>query len=376
MNGMDLGPEGATGEPDRSMPKHAVFVDPARKTIVLAIRGTSSLQDALTDCQCAGAPFLLGMAHEKFAHFAKSIVDRSYSRIVDYATANGTEQVVVTGHSLGAGVASLAGMYLRFRQLRDQALPGQINIKCFPIATPSCFRRDPENSPAYGTEVYRNHNQRMVDADPDIATGEVADPASPDHALKIEAVEYMFQNTHNFVLENDCIPHVGLAAEVAMWHEYKQIGEIAEFAPKVVLGVKVPNPTLLAATASSLAKAASRKYDEEYVDKFRAVFGPDHLGPPDDPRRWGDDATVSQFQVGHLYHITHIPDPEVTSWLSKDARFQVMHSGQASLEDPRTAWLALGRPRGQWLYLSSGLLAMHGTVSYLQGLFTAASAPT
>ena len=45
-----------------------------------------------------------------------------------------------------------------------------------------------------------------------------------------------------------------------------------------------------------------------------------------------------------------------------------------SVSDPRTAWLALGRPRPSWLYLDSTLLKMHSTVCYLQGLATSVAA--
>ena len=116
------------------------------------------------------------------------------------------------------------------------------------------------------------------------------------------------------------------------------------------------------------------KFDEQYVKKIDSVL--EMLGGPTDPRRWGDSATVAQFQVGNIYHITHIPDPKLPSWYNKDSKFQVMHQKHTlcSVSDPRTAWLALGRPRPSWLYLDSTLLKMHSTVCYLQGLATSVAA--
>ena len=224
--GSNLRDGGSFGDPDPTMPKHFVLVDPSRKAVVLAIRGTASIEDALTDCQCRGAPFLTGLAHEKFAAFAKSIVDRTYGRIVKYIKANDIHQVILTGHSLGAGVASLAGLYLKFRQLKDKKLPEDIKIKCFPIATPSCFRRDPENSPAYGADFYIKANEALVEKDVDIATGIVAKESDDDYVLKKEAIEYMFVNTHNFILENDAITQVGTAAAAGMFYQYKELKNV------------------------------------------------------------------------------------------------------------------------------------------------------
>lgn len=103
---------------------------------MLSIRGSWSISDVFTDLSAAPAKFTApGMPEETFAHYGMSVcVEKLYARLIDE---NLLEQamalysdydLVVTGHSLGAGLAILIGAKLR------QHYP---KIKVFAFETPN-----------------------------------------------------------------------------------------------------------------------------------------------------------------------------------------------------------------------------------------------
>eukprot|EP01134_Creolimax_fragrantissima_P006851 CFRG6851T1 len=98
-------------------PGHFVCVDKARKVVVVSIRGTSTLQDVCTFLTCTDASFssiydrgvvtVNGRAHSgllnatiNIANELQTLVDRLLNENLGY-------KLVITGHSLGAGVATL-----------------------------------------------------------------------------------------------------------------------------------------------------------------------------------------------------------------------------------------------------------------------------
>lgn len=95
----------------------AVFADDAASALVVAIRGTGSMRDLLTDLVCEPAPLQPGelQVGEVDAQFVHDGMWRSAQRLVDELQGTvqaaleerPTHRVIVTGHSLGAGVAAL-----------------------------------------------------------------------------------------------------------------------------------------------------------------------------------------------------------------------------------------------------------------------------
>ncbi|CAL4085355.1 unnamed protein product [Meganyctiphanes norvegica] len=112
-----------------------VAIDHETKNVIIAIRGTLSLQDAITDlaAQCTevkapGLPenCLTHKGMEKSAQFVlkrlreSGALNDAFSRVNDYG-------LVITGHSLGAGAAVLLAALMR---------PEYPNIKCFAFSPP------------------------------------------------------------------------------------------------------------------------------------------------------------------------------------------------------------------------------------------------
>lgn len=109
-----------------NVPRHFVAYDHARQAVVVSIRGTNSISDLITDLICGNEPFAGGYAHsgmkssaETFCICLKPILRPVFERHPRYS-------LILTGHSLGAGVAMLLTKLLQ--------LEGFSNVKCYAFA--------------------------------------------------------------------------------------------------------------------------------------------------------------------------------------------------------------------------------------------------
>lgn len=92
-----------------------MFFDHAHKEIVVAVRGTVQLADVLTDLACNAIPFgedSTQLAHEGMLMSARAMLPAIEAELEHAVTLQPTFKIVVTGHSLGAGVAALLTMHL------------------------------------------------------------------------------------------------------------------------------------------------------------------------------------------------------------------------------------------------------------------------
>lgn len=106
---------------DVHMPRHLMFFDHLTKSIVVCIRGTASMQDIITDLFIETETFTHGgkdmVAHQGIAQAAKALLPSIVAALQKIRTGKNSAKyndysVVVTGHSLGAGTASLLGLLL------------------------------------------------------------------------------------------------------------------------------------------------------------------------------------------------------------------------------------------------------------------------
>jgi Lipase (class 3) len=119
--------------------RHLVAVDHANQSIVLAIRGTYTISEIIVDVAGFSRPFYGGEAHSEMAHMAERLWDVASPTILDLLRTYPNYEFVLTGHSLGAGVASLLNIMCHDN---DQALLMSNNttkIRCFLYACPPTY---------------------------------------------------------------------------------------------------------------------------------------------------------------------------------------------------------------------------------------------
>ncbi|XP_076442835.1 diacylglycerol lipase-beta-like isoform X2 [Babylonia areolata] len=113
-----------------------VAVDRKYNNVVVSIRGTLSLQDALTDLSARGVPLQIDGVPDATCHdamldcaqFIKSQLEGKHLLERAFAMLQEGSQLVVVGHSLGAGVAAILAVLLR-PQYPD-------NLACFAFSPP------------------------------------------------------------------------------------------------------------------------------------------------------------------------------------------------------------------------------------------------
>lgn len=103
----------------------------ATKSIVLCIRGTWNIKDFISDFKCEGVSWGSGKAHEGITLIANYILkDAELNQTMKTALETYPDyQVVATGHSLGAGIASLVTLNWRYNKMYKQPC-------CYAIAPP------------------------------------------------------------------------------------------------------------------------------------------------------------------------------------------------------------------------------------------------
>eukprot|EP00850_Spirogloea_muscicola_P023442 SM000357S13383 [mRNA] locus=s357:20987:24466:+ [translate_table: standard] len=127
-------------------PAFFVALDHERELVVLGIRGTSAATDVLTDLTPHCEPFQDGYAHSGMLGSAKWLLREEVPGVRQLLAENKGYDLVITGHSLGAGTAALLTMMLRLPHLSDSiASPISqhlgvplTSILCWAFACPPC----------------------------------------------------------------------------------------------------------------------------------------------------------------------------------------------------------------------------------------------
>ena len=93
-------------------PGFFVCVDRRNSAVVLAIRGTMSMRDAITDLVCEYTAFRTGIIHAGFLRASQWFFDNVGRQLLMFAEEYGLDNIYCTGHSLGGAIASLTCMHL------------------------------------------------------------------------------------------------------------------------------------------------------------------------------------------------------------------------------------------------------------------------
>lgn len=114
-------------------PKYVLLADEERRELLLVVRGSASILDFCTDVCLVNEPFQDGQGHRGMVHAANWLVRHVEGELADLTEQYPDFDVVLTGHSLGAGVAALATMLLR---------PAFPSARCIAFATPASVTRE------------------------------------------------------------------------------------------------------------------------------------------------------------------------------------------------------------------------------------------
>jgi hypothetical protein len=119
---------------------HYIAVHHAKKQVVLAIKGTSTISDVLTDIIGKAVPHSIEGAnesqhdircHEGMYVAANMMLDDTL-HLLEHLFLPQNYQLIICGHSLGAGVSSLLGMFVK------EKLP-ELKLQVYAYATPACL---------------------------------------------------------------------------------------------------------------------------------------------------------------------------------------------------------------------------------------------
>ncbi|CAE6944074.1 Dagla, partial [Symbiodinium sp. CCMP2592] len=130
------------------VPGYMVAVDHEAGCVVVALRGTSTARDALVDLVCEAVPCELagmeGLAHGGMLRAAKRLMEPLLAHVKEGLSLLAAERaqgrststfgtdVLVTGHSLGGGVAALLAALWR----DAAALPVGCSMRCVTFGCP------------------------------------------------------------------------------------------------------------------------------------------------------------------------------------------------------------------------------------------------
>ena len=110
-------------------------VDHEHRKVVLSIRGTFSLEEIVLDVAAFSKEFCGGEAHSEMATMAERVWTVAGPKVRNVLEENPGYELILTGHSLGAGAACLVTIFVQNKRL----LPREQKIRCFAYASPPVF---------------------------------------------------------------------------------------------------------------------------------------------------------------------------------------------------------------------------------------------
>ncbi|KAG1046662.1 hypothetical protein G6F43_010862 [Rhizopus delemar] len=141
-----LGYEYALRKGASFQPSYFIAIDRSRKSIVLSIRGTWSLYDAITDLVCEYRPWKKGLVHSGMLASAQWFYTSIIPQIFRYISHHHKEldRFIITGHSLGGGTAGLLTMMVadQIDQLREIANNPLFDLHCYNYAPTAACSED------------------------------------------------------------------------------------------------------------------------------------------------------------------------------------------------------------------------------------------
>jgi len=141
---------------DPLCPRHLIAVDEEHNEVILAVRGTSSSSDMMADLIGDPVPFVGGLAHAGIADSSQRLLQETAGKLKELLRSLDTQRqryLVLTGHSLGAGVVELLAILLQ---------GGNVGMEAPKVGAPSSSPARQKCKPAY-TETITGVNWSIVE---------------------------------------------------------------------------------------------------------------------------------------------------------------------------------------------------------------------
>ncbi|KAM0688310.1 hypothetical protein COBT_000427, partial [Conglomerata obtusa] len=101
---------------EKSIIPHLIFYDDTEDEIVISFRGTQTHKDALNDLDCGYKEFFEGFSHRGISDLANHYIDK-ISDIEHFLHLKNTRNILFTGQSLGAAIATLVYITIKEKKL-------------------------------------------------------------------------------------------------------------------------------------------------------------------------------------------------------------------------------------------------------------------
>ena len=124
---------------DINLPKFTMTIDHCMRNFVICIRGTFSIEDAVTDMLCDDDPFAEGVAHSGIISAVHSMEKNFKTAFLKAINEHPADYgIVLTGHSLGGGTAVLLTLHMHCDPFWRSVLKDK-DIKCLAFAPPPVY---------------------------------------------------------------------------------------------------------------------------------------------------------------------------------------------------------------------------------------------
>jgi Lipase (class 3) len=129
-------------------PNFFACYDNKTKSVIVSIRGTFNLHEALVDSHATYHPFLSGHGHKGMIHATQHMESTYLDKMFEWVEKRHAKGIYFVGHSLGSAVTSL--FVIKHRDIFIQRFGEGFKCEAVNFATPACVSRDL----LYGTEGY------------------------------------------------------------------------------------------------------------------------------------------------------------------------------------------------------------------------------
>eukprot|EP00882_Tetradesmus_deserticola_P016094 GHRQ01017169.1.p1 GENE.GHRQ01017169.1~~GHRQ01017169.1.p1 ORF type:complete len:457 (+),score=187.64 GHRQ01017169.1:227-1597(+) len=122
-------------------PAYAVWVDAPRQRLVWGFRGTTDLNDMLTDACASCEPYAGGYAHWGMLQAARWFAANELLRVRGFLDHHPGYELLLVGHSLGAGTAAMLAHVITNNAEAGRVMAG-VKFQAVGVATPACLTEE------------------------------------------------------------------------------------------------------------------------------------------------------------------------------------------------------------------------------------------